>query len=193
MTTPYVVQPIAMDRPIATITLSGKRVEIYPTAEFVRAFNGMLQRVGGASTDLVDLALTTAQQAVAVVQATAAAAVEAYDAGDPPSYALSPANPIASANISATQALVTIAAHTRTPRGSAPIALNAGTVTIDRGAPCTVYYVDPTDAGGAVAYLATTDPTVAADYAAGARIVGAAYAAPFTPTLGRASGSYASL
>ncbi len=182
--TDYKVQPMQVDRAIATLRLNGKLIEVFPSREYVQNFNALLQRNGGSDTDAVAVALDTAKQALALAQSAPLAAVAAYDAGAPASYVLDPVQPISVASINQTQARVSIAAHTRTPSGMAAIALNAGTVTISRGLNYSIYYNDPTDAGGAVTYLATEDPTVAGDYAAGNRLVGAAYLAPYVPPYG---------
>jgi len=169
------VQPLHIDRAFAYATVNGKRVDIYPTHQYVMAFNALLQRTGGAYTDLIAAATATANQAAATAASAAVAAVAAYDAGAPTSFALDPASPIVVRALSAQTASAIVSAHTRTPAGGGAIALDAGSVDIARGVAYSIYYIDPTDAGGSVTYLATTDVSVAGDYAGGARIVGAAF------------------
>lgn len=171
------ITPLSLERAIGHVTFNGKRLPIYPNHDYVTAFNRLLERTGGATTDLVQAALESAKTAQATAEAAPVAAVAAYDSGAPTTYTLNPANPISKTIISLTQARADVAAHTRTPSGMSPISLNAGSVTIARGVNYSIYYVDPTDAGGAVTYLATEDPSVAGDYANGARLVGAAFVA----------------
>lgn len=175
--TDIAITPLDLRRPIAHALVRGERVDIFPNQEFVRAFNALLQRTGGSATDLIAATARVAVQAQSTASSAAVAAVEAKAAGAPSGFTLNPSNPIGVANTSSTQAIVSITAHTRTPTGMGSINLNSGSVTITRGVSYTIYYIDPTDAGGAVTYLATDDPNVAGDYAAGARIVGAAFSA----------------
>lgn len=184
----FTITPLDLQRPIGHVTLNGKRLDVYPSHDFARAFNALLARTGGATSDLIAAVSVVAQQAASAAASAPLAAVQAYDAGAPSGYALNPAAPLSTQIDTRQLATVLVAAHTRTPTGMALISLNAGSVQINRDEAVTIYYVDPTDAGGAVTYLATTDPAVAGDYGAGARIVGSAYVAPETTPLGGGGG-----
>lgn len=189
MTTP--IPPLALGRPIGYVEFGGKRANVYPSVEYVRTFNAVLQRTGGATTDLIAASVEIAAQAKSAAESAPIAAVAAYDAGAPAGYVLSPSYPLSVVNVNSAQAHVSVLAHTRTRTGLALISLNASAspITISRGVTYTIYYIDPTDAGGAVTYLATTDSTIAADYAGGKRIVGQAFSGVFVPVQGGGGGN----
>lgn len=189
MTTP--ISPLAVGRAIGYADIAGRRAQVYPSPEYVRIFNALLQRTGGSTTDLIAASVEIAAQAKSAAESAPVAAIAAYDAGAPAGYTLSPAPPFSVVNINTSQAHVSVQAHTRTPTGLGAISLNASAapVTIQRGNVYTIYYVDPTDAGGAVTYLATTDSAIAADYAGGKRIVGQAFAAEHVPVYGGGGGN----
>jgi hypothetical protein len=188
--TQYSVQPLALDRPIGQIESAGGRVLIYPTMDYMRGFNALLARTGGADGNLIQAALEAARAAGAAAQTVPAAAVAAQAAGAPASYALDPAAPISVAPTSSDLALVSVAAHTRTPQGQPPISLAAAEVEIPRGLAVTIYYLDLADTGGAVDYLYTADAGTAANYAGGARIVGSAFSAPYVAPFGSKGDKY---
>lgn len=133
-----------------------------PTPEFYRWLQDMTRRVGGPTTDAVDNANANAAAALAIAQS--------IQSGTPTGFTLDPANPLTFTAESTQTATINIAAHTRST-AAAPLA--AGTITgLARGFTYHVYYNDPTDAGGVVTYLASTDSGIVAADTANRRFVG---------------------
>lgn len=130
---------LSLDRPI--VDDAGK-----PAIWFVEAFNNLVLRTGGQTTDAV--AAVTTQAAVAQSQAAAVTA-----GAVPTSYTLDPADPLSYQAISLDTVQIIVAAHTRT-EGATVTSLPGGLVTPAVGRPAT-YYVFYVTLG---IYLASTNP-----------------------------------
>lgn len=110
----------------------------------------IIRRLGGPEADFVSQLQAEAYEAKATALAAQASTAAAAN------YTLTPARVLSYSLVSSTLADVEIAAHTRSTAG-APIV--AGTLTgLARGATWLIYYADPTNAGGIVSFVATTDP-----------------------------------
>jgi hypothetical protein len=114
---------------------------------FIQAWNDLVLRTGGQTTNAVSAATTAAQQANA--------SSTAISAGVPTGYTISPTQPLSYSMVSLTLAQIAVAAHDRTESGSTT-AIPAGTVT-DSVAVGLTYYVYYSVPG---TYLATTDASV---------------------------------
>lgn len=125
--------------------------QLVPEAWFVDAWNDLLNRTGGQTTNVISAGTQVAAQASATATALAAGAVAT-------GYVLTPTNPV-SVTLGGSTATLSVAAHTR-DEGGVITSLPAGSVTnpVPRGAVYYVYYDTPYV--GAPTYLATTDASV---------------------------------
>lgn len=124
----------------------------------------LIRRTGGED-DLISQLEAEAHEAKALVLAAQASTTNAAN------FTLTPASVLSYSLVSSTLADVAIAGHTRSTAG-APIV--AGSLTnLARGATWLIYYADPTNAGGSVSFVATTDPRELAT--AGRRFVDAIF------------------
>lgn len=125
--------------------------QMYLEAWFVDAWNDLLNRTGGQTTNVIAASTQVAVQAQATTTALAAGAVAT-------GYVLTPSNPV-TVSFGASTATLSVAAHTRNEGGTVT-SLPAGAVgdPVPRGASYFVYYDTPFV--GAPTYLATTDPSL---------------------------------
>ena len=124
---------------------------LVPEAWFVDAWNDLLNRTGGQTTNTIAVANVAAAQAQATTTALAAGAVTT-------GYVLSPSAPVTVSYSSRTGRLI-VAPHTR-DEGGTITSLPAGSVVdpVPRGDTYYVYYDTPYVT--APTYLATTDPSL---------------------------------
>ena len=144
------------------------------TSHAARLLHDIVRRTGGQRSDFIQEARNVALETQALVTLLVQGLI--------PEYAtLTPATGLLSATAtSSTLATISVAAHTRS---TASAAIQAGSVAgVTRGSVYYVYYSDPTNAGGAVTFAATTSATVLS--AAGNKLVGALYVEPPAPTGG---------
>lgn len=147
---------ISLDRPI--VDGDGK-----PTVEFIQAFNDLLNRTGGETSNVIAATVATAAVAQAAAQAVTAGAVPAGG------YSLDPANPLSTSSVSLVLARIIVSTHTRIEGGvttALPSAIAGDPVA--RGATYFVYYTVPGT------YLTTTDANVVSN-TPGAKLIGSIY------------------
>lgn len=125
--------------------------------ELARLFrnNDQLRERTGGSTDTVAATSVTAGVAAATASATAAGVTVPAPGG---AVTLTPENPLEYSASGQTRAYIVVLTHARTG-AAAPLTGATMATTVARGDTYHVYYVDPTDLGGAVTYIAATDLT----------------------------------
>lgn len=147
-----------------------------PSMQFQAWLQNVLQQLNaefGAleAAQLAQAAAETAQDAAVVAQAAADSAQTAADsaqtsAEDTAAAQILSASGTSGCTITATDgggsATITISAHDRVYGDGSVVAVSGGSVTgLSYTTPYYIYYLDPTRAGGAVTYQASTDPNAA--------------------------------
>lgn len=135
-----------------------------PTLDMIRRVQDIIRRLGGVERDYITELQEVAYESKALVLAAQASAGAALG------YTTNPADPLSYTNTTETAATVTIAAHTRSTAGAPLVAGSLAGLT--RGVAQIIYYSDAANAGGAVTYLATSDPRILVSTD---RVVGAIY------------------
>lgn len=130
-------------RPIGSV--NGNPIVLEPW--LIDAWNDLVRRTGGQTTDAVSGAVQLAAQSTATVAAINAGAVTT-------SFSLTPTQPLSAALLTATTSQIVVAAHTRSESG-VDTEFPAGTVAdaVTTGATYYVYY----ESAAPHVYLATTD------------------------------------
>lgn len=189
--TPLQISDLRADR--AIVDSEGR-----PTTELLRAINGNLLNIRNVLGELVDFAsaIQAAQDAADLATEAALVAQDAADvaseaAGDAAGQTALQSSYPTGLTITATDVgasvTVTISAHTRVyPQAggsNVSVSVNGGSLTgLAYSTDYWIYYDDPTHAGGAVTYVATTSDTTAAQigdrHAVGGVSTPAAAAAP---------------
>lgn len=139
-----------------------------PAHHFHRWISDVTRRLGGPDDDAVELALIAGKEGFGLALALIA--------GTPTGYTQTPAQPLSYTLLTTppNSAMINVAGHTRSTAAS-PLSAGSVAAAVTRDALYYVYYVDPSNNGGIVTYLSSTDPGVVAADAANRRLVGAVF------------------